>query len=103
MLSSHHNSNLFSKIAQYTEAELSRLFMKMAPDAIEARRSACRSCEHLTKPADMTAPKIGYCTGCGCPHWRRSELSVKTTAPRAKCPKGKWATYSLTVDGRVVS
>ena len=97
-----NNMGVFAKVAAYTEAELSRLFMKLAPDAIEARRNLCKSCEHLTKPADMTAPKIGYCTGCGCPHWRRSELSVKTTMPRAKCPQGKWAHYELTVDGKRV-
>ena len=102
MLSSNHNRNLFSKVAQYTEAELSRLFMRMAPDAIEARRSACRSCEHLVVPQHISAPKIGYCTGCGCPMWRRSELSVKTTMPRARCTRNKWQTYSLTVDGRTL-
>ena len=96
------NHSFIAKAISYSQAELSRLFLKIAPDAVEARRNICRSCEHLDN-AQTVAPQIGYCTGCGCPMWRRSELSVKTTAPLAACPKKKWQPYELHVDGKRVS
>lgn len=84
------------KIAGYTMAELSRLFLQIAPDEIEKRKSTCRSCEYLDR-SKTVPPQVGYCTGCGCPHWRRSELSVKATMPLAACPRGKWTAYQVTV------
>jgi len=95
------NHRFIVKAIAYTQAELSRLFCKIAPDAIEARRNICRSCEFLDR-GNAQPPQIGYCTGCGCPMWRRSELSIKTTAPLAACPKKKWSTYELRVDGKRV-
>lgn len=89
-------SSIIGKIAQYTVAEMSRYFCKIAPDEVEKRKATCRSCEYLEK--SMTVPpQVGFCTGCGCPQWRRSELSVKATMPMAECPRGKWKAYQLTM------
>lgn len=49
------------------------------------RIAACRACKFHKEEAGKE-----YCTECGCPKWRLSELSTKLRFSRLKCPKGKW-------------
>jgi hypothetical protein len=78
---------------QYLKAEANHALNGPAPaDVVEARKAACRSCEHrVDSLEDNTDPGgIGFCTKCGCGGSRRAALSVKLTMASVSCPVGKF-------------
>lgn len=45
----------------------------------------CRNCDLRIVEGDKE-----YCGGCGCPHWRMSELSTQLRFAEFECPIGKF-------------
>lgn len=73
-------------IVGYAKAELSRVVQgDLPPERVALRLAQCMDC-----PARVPSERVGYCSACRCPHWRRSELAVKATMPAATCPRGRW-------------
>lgn len=69
----------------YIEAKFSD---ETLPEDAAERLATCMGCE-------FRVDKDGYyyCRECGCPqikYWPDSELKVKVTMSKAKCPKNKW-------------
>lgn len=82
-----------AKAVQYLKAEANHALNGPAPaEVVEARKAACRSCEHrVDSLEDNTDPGgIGFCTKCGCGGSRRAALSVKLTMASVSCPVGKF-------------
>ena len=71
----------------YVRAEASLLVSgPLDPAAVSLRLAQCLDCT-----ARVPSEQVGFCSACACPHWRRSELSVKATMPAATCPLDRWA------------
>ena len=71
----------------YVRAEASLLVSgPLDPHAVALRLAQCMDCS-----ARVPSAQVGFCSACRCPHWRRSELSVKATMPAATCPLDRWA------------
>jgi len=82
-----------SNAASWIAAEASLITDGPVPaEVAEARAAECRGCDKLLQQTDPADP-IGWCGACGCGTGARAALSVKTTMPAAKCPRGRWAVY----------
>ena len=49
------------------------------------RSETCDACDKMERKGEKR-----FCSACGCPSWRLSELGTKLKMSRAKCPLGKW-------------
>jgi hypothetical protein len=77
------------KAKSYVQAEVSLVTDgPLDKDEYLLRLEVCNACPML-KPAEEP-DKLGWCTGCSCPMWGRSELTVKARMPKATCPQSKW-------------
>ena len=54
-------------------------------DTYTARSETCDACDKMSSEGEKR-----FCSACGCPSWRLSELGTKLKMSRAKCPLGKW-------------
>lgn len=77
-------------VVGYARAEISLLVSgPLDPAAVSLRIAQCMDCT-----ARVPSDQVGYCSACGCPGWRRSELATKATMPAATCPRKRWPTQS---------
>jgi hypothetical protein len=85
--------SLASRVASYLRAEFGHA-ISGAAHALEVRKriSACMKCPKraTTYQGKVDDGGIGFCTACGCPASRRSQLSVKLTMAGVVCPLGKF-------------
>lgn len=77
--------SLPARAASWAKAEASALVSSITEEQIQARISACMTCEYR-KPGDP----VGHCTKCGCGDLPAAELSRKARLPAATCPQGRW-------------
>lgn len=84
---------LASKIGEYLKAEFNHA-VRGAAESIAVRRriEICRACPKRVDTLDGLVDEggIGFCSACGCPGSRRSQLSVKLTMAGVVCPLGKF-------------
>jgi len=86
------------RLFRYAAAEASRIVSgPLPPEAVEARLTVCRQCEHLVR---HEADEVGFCGACGCGSRKRARLTIKAEMPRATCPRGKWAHSPLHGDSK---
>ena len=78
------------QVTQYIAAEVSRITRDpLTPQQIADRLDACRSCSERVEPPNPET-QVGFCRACRCPHWSRSELTIKAAMPAATCPLKRW-------------
>ena len=77
--------SLPARAVSWVKAEASALVSSLSEEQVQARISACMTCEYR-KPGDP----VGHCTKCGCGDSPAAELSRKEGLPSATCPLGRW-------------
>jgi hypothetical protein len=90
----HSEQSGMRKAADYLKAEVAHAVQgKVELRIFEERAALCRGCEHRVDTIDgMTDEgKLGFCSACGCPGSRRSQLSTKLWMGQVACPRGKFA------------
>lgn len=77
--------SLPARAMSWAKAEASALVSSISEEQVQARISACMTCEYR-RPGDP----VGHCTKCGCGDSPAAELSRKARLPSSTCPQGRW-------------
>lgn len=84
---------LLKQAKSYLKAEAKHAWGGPAPeDEVRKRIELCLQCPGRVEELDGKTDTggIGFCTKCGCPANKRSQLSVKLTLAGVPCPLGKF-------------